>query len=67
MPNRGEGVDKDKPIVVLVHDALVNDFREWLTQRGLELRKAPYSVKENDPRTYLVTPTNEALRQRHLE
>lgn len=44
-----------------MHAVLLDDFREWLDRRGLELHRVPFG-DEPDLAAYVVTPS-EALMQ----
>jgi hypothetical protein len=50
------------PIQVLMHPALVEDFRSWLGGRGLELRRFVAPVRFPSAfESFLVTPTDERI------
>jgi hypothetical protein len=56
-------VADDEPIQVLMHPALVDDFKAWLAARGLELRFVGALEGSSVIPTWLTTPTEETLRR----
>jgi hypothetical protein len=62
-----EQAAESKPTVVevVMHEALIKDFRTWLQSRGLELHRTPFLDDEDGVLpTYLVTPS-QALMDRY--
>lgn len=49
------------PRVIVMHPALAKDFDDWLAARGLECR--PFGVSWDGLTTWLITPTDEAVRE----
>ena len=52
------------PIEVVLHPALIEPFKEWLGQRGLELARLPDELQDEERlESFFVTPTEETMRR----
>lgn len=55
--------DRDDPIEVMLHPALIPAFETWLAVRGLMMVRMPEEFQqEGHLEQFMVTPTEETMR-----
>lgn len=57
-------IERDDPVEVVLHPALLPAFQDWLDTRGLLLARLPEDLQSEDSlEAFIVTPTDEAMRR----